>query len=934
MRSFRRNTSTSLASSTASYGPSVIVGKLEFDIDRRRGAGKWYDAWMEQAMSSSTPQPQFQPTMNFNGPPYSNFNSPANSTYASPAETERRAPTPAQTRAFTNNAQEGVEPQSARGSGRAELYLPGLVNRKSRVLQSMSPSSSMAAMARHAPESPRPTLESLAQEEESSLNLSLDTTKASIPNRASTPSVASDAQDQEEFEVSASQQEYTQLADDDGDSDSQDGAATTQDLHSRPTSNVRISRASSTDQQRSSLSRNAQAKDPLSDVFGQDEANWNEYGQSAGPQLGASGLGLGLGMSNMLGSHLASEQEEHELPPADDVQEVKDMLGHRSSQRSAKRRSVANALSSPIHLDREQFQGPSDNSPSTFEASMPKSDTPPATSTAPETTIVSTATADRSDAAFAPTITHEMPSGPASRTNSVSSQLPGMARMSEMSKDEEEKDLYRPSSPSKWSSFAALHGEESTPLSSSKTEDRESVEMDFDNLERALAELSPKARRRPGTTSSKVSSPRPSNTSQATSPAFQQQSYASAQRQELRKASHRSSIISARSNLSEPSGQSLPAQTTSDRLNLVSQRELPAEKSVDTEEPAARTEEQELPEKPQADIEQQEEPTEQPGELVGPEQDSPLQIQSKPSTLLTQNIVAAQQPQDSIEPTQTPAEQPRTLSMHPDSQVDPSQNTDETSQNQPGPPKEGDAQQVQESSDEQRQLPSSIADSSLPVPEDSSEPVAPEAAGLAEGSSYTQVPSSSDQQPLDMTQPSQLSDFEPSLTSPIGSADADGYERKLQPDERGIEHVVTDEPSEKSPTSFFEAPRSPPGLPYMTSNSPPAASGSREHEASTPTSAQFGSAPTTFETLLSPQSYVAPEQQPPARGSSLQNSLRKPWAARTSPNQQSPSQFQQNGDSDTSSSGSGNFMSKLFPGRKNSHSKSSDEHPGQLLRAT
>ena len=31
------------------YGEAVIVGKLEFDIDRRRGAGRWFDAWLEIA---------------------------------------------------------------------------------------------------------------------------------------------------------------------------------------------------------------------------------------------------------------------------------------------------------------------------------------------------------------------------------------------------------------------------------------------------------------------------------------------------------------------------------------------------------------------------------------------------------------------------------------------------------------------------------------------------------------------------------------------------------------------------------------------------------------------------------------------------------------------------------------------------------------------
>ena len=36
------------------YGEAVIVGKLEFDIDSRRGGGRWFDAWLETANSSSS----------------------------------------------------------------------------------------------------------------------------------------------------------------------------------------------------------------------------------------------------------------------------------------------------------------------------------------------------------------------------------------------------------------------------------------------------------------------------------------------------------------------------------------------------------------------------------------------------------------------------------------------------------------------------------------------------------------------------------------------------------------------------------------------------------------------------------------------------------------------------------------------------------------
>lgn len=36
------------------YGEALIVGKVEFDIDTRRGPGRWYEAWLESAQSNTT----------------------------------------------------------------------------------------------------------------------------------------------------------------------------------------------------------------------------------------------------------------------------------------------------------------------------------------------------------------------------------------------------------------------------------------------------------------------------------------------------------------------------------------------------------------------------------------------------------------------------------------------------------------------------------------------------------------------------------------------------------------------------------------------------------------------------------------------------------------------------------------------------------------
>lgn len=45
--------SSSVESYQPVYGEAVVVGKVEFDIDRRKGA-KWYDAWLESAHSRSS----------------------------------------------------------------------------------------------------------------------------------------------------------------------------------------------------------------------------------------------------------------------------------------------------------------------------------------------------------------------------------------------------------------------------------------------------------------------------------------------------------------------------------------------------------------------------------------------------------------------------------------------------------------------------------------------------------------------------------------------------------------------------------------------------------------------------------------------------------------------------------------------------------------
>lgn len=855
---------------SSSYGPSVIVGKLEFDVDRRRGAGKWYDAWMDQAsVGGTTPQIQSQSTFNSAPvpPPHANFDSPAYSTFASPVHSESRATLQ---RGLVPDAQQQQQqqsssaPQSRGAGGKAELYLPGLVNRKSHILQSMSPSSSSSSMAAFpksssVPATPQqPTLQSLAREEqeqeqdqqqpldESSLNLSLDSSKTSETQRpaSSTSSNSGASEDGQGTKAPGHQQEeYAQLADEDDGSGYEHSASASVDLDSRPLSGIRISRSNTTTTSTSdrrdstaSSSRRSRQRDPLADVFGQDETTWKTFGSGedavghSGEQQSGLGLGLGMGMPDALGPRLTSEAEEGKDSPIDDVREVKDFLSQqRASQRSSKRRSAANLLSSPIHLEQEQFEGPQPNLPSTFEASLPATSAAAEVSSSSDLAAPVTSTPPPLSATSAPTITRESPSAHEARMSvpqaQASTTMPPVPEGGAI----EEKETYRPASPSQWSSFAALHNVDgqTTPSSSSpgpaKDPDasRESVEMDFDNIEKALAELSPKAMRRPGAAPTKVTSRRPSAISPAASPGFQTQSFSTAQKQELKKASYRTSSFSARSHSTEsPNTTHSPVAPpqADDTPRLAEQHEAPqmdqASANVTSEQQPAVVEDERM--------------SVQHPDVV--EDETPQQVQH------------IDDKSEAVDHTATPREE------------------------------------IEEST-------RSAEHEAPPLPEKSEAgPQQPEVAEQELASEATMLEPSAQARP-----------------------------QQQQPEE---------------PASF-EAPRSPPSLPYMHSPTlPPSAS---EPEPSTPRSPHSQGAPTTFEGLLSPQHYVPPsEANPPARGSSLQNSLRKPWAARTSPRQQSPTQFQ-GGEANAAAHNSGGFMSKLLhPSRKNSSSsKSEDPQSGE-----
>lgn len=475
MRSLRRHTATSVAS-LAAYEPSVIVGKLEFDIDRRRGAGRWYEAWIEQAEHAHALPP---PSVTASSPaafPPSSFNSPAYTTaFASPADTQRRGSAPNTAEFHSPYANQAH--QQARGPGKAELYLPNFVNRKSQ--QPLSSSRSVSPSS-----STQPTLQSLAREERGSLNISIDDSRA---GQTATSAPHLPHGQEEDTSAFRQQQGYTQLTDEEesrygGDTD----ADTTSQPSFAPESNPRTSHQGS---DRSRKSSDQPSNDPLSDVFGSEETTWKT--------LATAGLGLGT-MPDALAVKLSSEADENVESPIDDVRDIKELLKRRSEDTTKKQRSNVQ-LSSPIHLDQAQFSGPSVNSPSQFETSMAHTESIVVTSSTPPS---------------ASTVTR---GSPADQQDLVTSNQSVVTAVPEQSGQSD--GFVPPPVPSSWNSFAALHEDPATPSAPiNDTTKRESFDVDFDNLEKALAELSPQAMKRKGATPSKGSSSRPSGPSSATSP--------------------------------------------------------------------------------------------------------------------------------------------------------------------------------------------------------------------------------------------------------------------------------------------------------------------------------------------------------------------------------------------------------------------------------
>lgn len=54
IRSTRSYSQSNTSGEGPLYGEAVVVGKIEFDIDNRRGAGKWFDTWIQSASTQTS----------------------------------------------------------------------------------------------------------------------------------------------------------------------------------------------------------------------------------------------------------------------------------------------------------------------------------------------------------------------------------------------------------------------------------------------------------------------------------------------------------------------------------------------------------------------------------------------------------------------------------------------------------------------------------------------------------------------------------------------------------------------------------------------------------------------------------------------------------------------------------------------------------------
>lgn len=368
--------SYSAASSLASaYGSAVVVGKIEFDIDRRRG--KWYDAWLESAN-----------TANVNGGFASGLSSaapsPLTSSMSRQASAGREqmlapiaAPQPRQPIDATQQTDTTPAPEapshflSEQSRGLRPLELSRSTSPVSAVVDKheelTSPRSIISAAASGYSNAAMIGHGSDVDEMQPALSPSIAAVSTRSRSSSGASSVKGSAIDNDEHAyqpLTDGEEHDSHLKEDDDRSTrvkSMSTASIASDAMQYGERTGHIPESLAPTQLSPAIAMHQLERDPLADVFPDDESTWRSLAASDAEAtdernpIEITGLGI-IGASAL--AHSAPEgvlerrpeeiiQEEHQLPPENDVADVVSML---QSGQSADKRDEIN-LASPIHLD-------------------------------------------------------------------------------------------------------------------------------------------------------------------------------------------------------------------------------------------------------------------------------------------------------------------------------------------------------------------------------------------------------------------------------------------------------------------------------------------------------------------------------------------------------------------------------------------------------
>ncbi|GAA5823529.1 hypothetical protein JCM11251_000668 [Rhodosporidiobolus azoricus] len=382
------------------YGAAVVVGKVEFDINSRARGGAWYETWLASATSSTAPHSTTS----------SGLPTPATSVSAGELRQELHLPSivanktpqlPASQQLQGLGFDEDYTPSASssavgRSTSRSPHLSPVTIPAEERGMESATSSFSLAALAAHVPDEPREAVSDEAEREEAKENIpppteteeesadssivdkaaskALSPSSSSLPSRpqsrASTSSTASSGNDTDDTPLMEENAErsYQQLEDDEETPPIQ-AAESDGDDRERRRSGSADSEYGEEENVEEQHQPSLASADPLGDVFESDAATWRALAaDESAPRLAerdaveTTGLGIsGARISQLIQSaptgvveRLPQEQQsetfdEQGLPPVqDDVADVAALLSATPVQPPRQRDGN---LASPIRLD-------------------------------------------------------------------------------------------------------------------------------------------------------------------------------------------------------------------------------------------------------------------------------------------------------------------------------------------------------------------------------------------------------------------------------------------------------------------------------------------------------------------------------------------------------------------------------------------------------